>query len=552
LAFALALALTPGRPAAQAPSPRVLVLPFAVHAVTGSPDTGPRDWFWLGEGTAVSLTDALDVLHAGALSRDQRVAAFDRLQLPVSSALTRATMIRVGEFVGASEVVFGEVQVADLVTVRARVVRLQSGQELPAVVEQAPVSEVLAVFDRAARRLPEAMGRPAPAQGPDLAPRPPIDAFQSYVKGLLAPTPAGAQRFLESALKQMPRDARVLNALWSAYSAQGAHEKALAAAMAVPADSPLARKARFSAALSLIDLKRFDGAFKELTALNAERGAALVSNALGVVQLRRPTQPAAPPPVSFFARAVEQEPGNKDYLFNLGYAHALSGDVPNALSWLREAVRYDAAMGDAHLVMSAVLAASGRPVEAGRELDLAKLLGTRPEIAARTVGDKIPSSLERLPTVFDLAPPAAMGAAGTASQRQQQETAAFYLERGRALIAEHRDREAMDELKRAIYLSPYEDAPHLLLGRLHQRGGHLPEAIDEFKIAIWCRDSSAARVSLGGALLESGDRDGARREAERAVVLEPDSADAKALLKKIGGSGHLYSEIQRGTIPANE
>jgi tetratricopeptide (TPR) repeat protein len=526
----------------------VLVLPFAVHATAGSPGTGARDWFWLGEGTAVSLTDALDILRAGALSRDQRVAAFDRLQLPVSSALTRATMIRVGEFVGASELVFGEVQVADLVTVRARVVRLQSGQELPAVVEQAPVAEILAVFDRAARRLTETMGRPA-AQGPDLAPRPPIDAFQNYVKGLLAPTPAGAQRFLESALKQMPRDARVLNALWAAYSAQGAHDKALSAAMAVPADSPLARKARFSAALSLIDLKRLDGAFKELTALSADRGAALVSNALGVVQLRRASQPATPTAVSFFARAVEQEPGNTDYLFNLGYAHAMAADVPAALSWLREAVRYDAAMGDAHLVMSAVLAASGRPVEAARELDLAKLLGTRPEIAARTVGDKIPPNLERLPTVFDQAPPATVGAAGTASQRQQQETAVFHLDRGRALIAEHRDREALGELKRAIYLSPYEDEPHVILGRLHQRGGHLPEAIEEFKIAIWCRDSAAARISLGAALLESGDRDAARREAERALALEPDSADAKALLKKIGGSPHLYSEIQRGTIP---
>jgi hypothetical protein len=68
----------------------VLVLPFTVHAA-GSSETGPRDWFWLGEGAAVSLTDGLEALHAGALPRDQRVAAFDRLQLPVSSTLTRAT-----------------------------------------------------------------------------------------------------------------------------------------------------------------------------------------------------------------------------------------------------------------------------------------------------------------------------------------------------------------------------------------------------------------------------------------------------------------------------
>lgn len=533
----LALAWAPLHPAAQvATAPRVLILPFSVQsAAAGSAVSGAREWFWLGEGAAVSLTEGLDALHAGVISRDMRVAAFDRLQLPMSSTLTRATMIRVGEFVGASELVFGDVEVTDVVTVRARVVRLQTGQELSAVVEQGPAAEMLAVFDRASRRLAATMGRPV-TTGPAAARRQPVDAFQNYIKGLLAPTPAAGQRFLEAALKQSPRDARVLTALWSVYTAEGASEKALAAAMAVPADSPLARKARFSAAVSLIDLKRLDGAFKELTALNTERPSALVSNALGVVQLRRASQPAAPTAASFFGRAVEIEPGNTDYVFNLGYAHAIAGDAPAALSWLREAVRYDAALGDAHLVMSAVLIGSGRPVEGARELDLAKLLGTRPDISARAPSDKIPAGLERMPTVLDRLPaPAIDAGTGTATQRQQQETASFYLERGRALFADRRDREAIGELRRAVYLSPYEDEPHLLLGRLQQRGGHLPEAIDEFKIAIWCRETAAARTAFGAALLESGDREGARREVERALALEPDFADAKALLKKIGG-----------------
>ena len=53
-----------------------------------------------------------------------------------------------------------------------------------------------------------------------------------------------------------------LVALWSVYTAQGLHDKALAVASAVPKESPLSRKARFAAALSLIELGRFDGAFR--------------------------------------------------------------------------------------------------------------------------------------------------------------------------------------------------------------------------------------------------------------------------------------------------
>ena len=76
----------------------------------------------------------------------------------------------------------------------------------------------------------------------------------------------------------------MLTALWSVYAAQGLHDKALAAARNVPADSPLARRGQFSAALSLIELRRFDEAFKALTTLDAARPAAVLANALGVVQ----------------------------------------------------------------------------------------------------------------------------------------------------------------------------------------------------------------------------------------------------------------------------
>jgi hypothetical protein len=86
-----------------------------------------------------------------------------------------------------------------------------------------------------------------------------------------------------------------------------------------------------------------------------------------------------------------------------------------------------------------------------------------------------------------------------------------------------------------MYLAPYLDEPHLLAGRLYRRSGRLNEAIDEFKVAIWCRETVQARLALGEALLEAGEKDAARREAERALMLDPQSAAARELLKKIGG-----------------
>ncbi|HKW00955.1 MAG TPA: tetratricopeptide repeat protein [Vicinamibacterales bacterium] len=530
------VAVWPGRVPAMPQAPaaaRVLVMPFTV-LVDAKAAGGAGASLWLGEAARLLLLDDFERLGVTTVTRDESNAAFDRLQLPVSAALTRATMIRVGELVGASEIVFGDMRLSDQLTVRARMLKLGTSSAAPEVSRAGALTDIMPLFERTAMELATATGRrsatPAKTEPPMAFP-----VFESYVKGLVSPTPTAQQRFFESALKQAPHDPRLLLALWGVYAAQGQNEKALSVASGVSKDSPLSRRARFLAALSLIELSRFDGAAEQLGALNRERPSPVLSNALGIVQLRRPNGASSAAP--FFNRAVDAEPSNTDYLFNLGYAHALAQDAAGALSWLREAVRFDAANGDAHLVMSAVLMSTSKNVEAQRELDLAKQLGTRPDTSTLAVTTRIPPGLERLRTDLDVAPADRVDAnIANPAQRDQRETAAFHLDQGRALFNTQRDREATSELRRAIYLAPYEDLPHMLLGKIYVRGGRLTEAIDEFKVAIWCRETAEARVALAGALLESGDKDAAKREAERALVLDPLSAEAKAILKKIGAN----------------
>ena len=93
----------------------------------------------------------------------------------------------------------------------------------------------------------------------------------------------------------------------------------------------------------------------------------------------------------------------------------------------------------------------------------------------------------------------------------------------------------MAELQRAVFLSPYEAESHLLIGRIHLRGGRPREAIDALKISIWSQDTVAARVALGQAYLGVKDLASARMQAEKALAMDPASQDARSLLQKIGG-----------------
>jgi Flp pilus assembly protein TadD len=361
----------------------------------------------------------------------------------------------------------------------------------------------------------------------------PLTAFENYVKGLMSPAPAAQQRLLESAMMQAPRNGRILTSLWFVYSELDQHDKALSVAGAVPPEAGEYRRARWYVALSLITLRRFDGALKELTSLHAQTGSAAISNALGITELRRAAVPGSAQKAAFyFERAVNEAPGDPDFHFNLGYAKALAGDTAGATLWLRETIRRSAADGDARLVLAAVLASAGRAAESQRELELARLLGT--SVEGTPSAAKVPPGLERVRDRLDAASPSGSTPV-TPLGKDQPDTARFHLTRARTLFQETHDREAIAEVQRAIYLAPNEDEPHVLLGDAYRRAGRYAEAIDELKVAAWAKETAATRIALGRAYFESGDNIGARAEFERALSLAPDSAEAREWLRKIGG-----------------
>jgi tetratricopeptide (TPR) repeat protein len=536
VAVVWALGLLLPRPAAaQAAGSRVLVIPF---------ENTRHDLrlHWLSEAAAVLLGDELNARGVGAITREERVRAFEELHLPLSASLTRATVIKVGQIVGASEVIVGEFALDDgRLTVSAHGIRVDVGRLQPEVTEQAALADLFPLFDRLGRRL-----APGPADVRSDS-RPPLDAFESYIKGLIAESPSAQATFLETAVKQFPGYDRAELALWGVRTDQDDHAAALSAVRAVPGTSPLAGRARFLSGVSLLELKRYDEAFDLFKALVDQagispagpppRGAAAAFNNLGVVQIRRGGTLQTGTAVFYLTKAADADPGDADYLFNLGYAYVLERNHQGAIYWLREALRRNPSDPHAHYVLAAALQASGNAVEAAREKELARQLSAQyEELERRAAADKlpVPKGLERVREE----PDAAMGfrpeqAIVNAAQREQHELATFHLDRGRRLFEREEDREAMLELRRAVYLSPYETQAHLLIGRIHLRGGRRQEAVDALKISIWSEDSAPARVALAEAYLKLGNKAAARTELERALVLDPASADAKRLLSEL-------------------
>jgi Flp pilus assembly protein TadD len=516
--------------AAQVSPGRTLVVPFE------NTRDEPR-FQWLSEAAAVLLTDGLRATQPGAIVRSERVRAFEQLYLPVSGSLSRATIIKVGQLVGAGAVIVGTFRVEGTsLAVTARSIRLDAGRLQPELTERGELTELFTIFERLAARIAQ-----RPPRVDEAGAHPPLDAFENYIKGLLAESTGARASFLEAALRDQPGFDRARLALWEVRAEQADHAAALETVRGVPSSSPLSFGARFFAAISLIELKRYEDAERILKGLsdatNVDPAAsAAVLNNMGVLVLRRGAAPQTGSAVYYLTKATDADP-DPDYMFNLGYAYASDKNYQGALYWLREALRRDPADVDAHYVLAVALQATGNSVESSRERDLSRQLSSRYQDLDRRAAEnrvQVPPGLERI----RLEPEGSIALRAeqtifTSAQREQRELAAFHLEQGRRLFEREQDREALAELRRAVYLSPYEARAHLLIGRIHLRAGRPADAVDAFKISIWSEDQASAHVYLAEAYVKLGDKTNARAEAQRALVLDPSSADAKRLLSEI-------------------
>jgi Tfp pilus assembly protein PilF len=504
-------------------SDRFLVVPFE------NPAREARV-YWIGEASAVLLADDLNAFGKRAYTREERLDAFQRLQVPPIASLSHATVIRLGQVVGATNVVTGSFRLTGgMISVRAQSIRLDTGQMQHEFVEAGPLDDLFAVFERVSRRLagPAASGR-APA-------RPALPVFENYIKGLVANSTAAKTGYLEAAIKLDPNFDRARLELWHVHYDEGNGQLALVTAAAVPDTSSMYPRARFNVALSLVQLNRLDDAFATLRTLADRAPSPTVMNNMGVVQMRRPATPQTGRATYYFNQALKLDQDDPDYHFNLGYAYWAEKDPQSAIFWLRETVRRNPADGEAHAVLAAALQATGATAEAARERELAtQLSSTYAEWAKKPGAEPIPRGLERLKPALEVSTLRRVdNAIAITGQREQRELAAFHLDRGRRFFEQGSNSEAVTELSRAIYLSPYEAEAHLLLGRIYMRTGETASAIDAFKIALWSQESVEGRIALAQAYLHVKDQAAARAALQRAVALDPNSVEAKELLGKL-------------------
>jgi len=520
----------------------------------------PAKLDWLSEGLEELTIERLTAAGEQVYSHTGRAAELERYGLPSGSTFSHATMLRVAEDLDADYVIYGRYALKGAaLTLEMRILSMNPLSLRPPMQESGPVDSLMDLHTRLLWRTLSSRDGYYSLSLADFTKRQPplrLDAFEQYSRGLQASDADAKLRQLHEAVKLAPDWPDANFALGEAYFAKKDYNAALAWFFKVPKTYDRYAEALFFSGVCRLQSNQPDRAEEDFHNLQevlktSSAGADLpeVLNDLAIAQARQGKVAAAQ---ASLKRAAEMAPGEDDYSFNRGLLALQSDDAAAAAVYFRDAAERepDSAEDRALLILS--LEKAGKTSEADQEREGAKeAFGPNglPPIQVDGKGETL-ARLTRIKSELDLSGLRAERAdapASTSSAAAGSETPAARIRRGRLELSAGNMDAAEKEFRAALAAEPDNAAAHRGLGEIERHQGKMDDAVKELQASLAARDSAEVRTLLAKIYLEQKKTDLARAEAEKALKLAPNYADAKQLLdhlqnskaaaKKPGGGG---------------
>jgi tetratricopeptide (TPR) repeat protein len=514
---------------------------------------------WLGEGLEELTVQYLTGAGQQVYSHAARTAELERNGFPPSARLSRASMLRIAQDLDADFVVFGSFSSdGKSLTVESRVLRLDPATLLPPIRETATLASLM---DLQKKITWQTLKRNDASYAPTLAEFSKsqrllrLDAFEHYIRGLLATDDETRLRELREASRLEPMWADVDFALGETYLARNDCNSALTWFSHVPKKHERYVEAVFSTGVCRLQLNQPDRAeevFASLQAALADNSSEAqvglsaaelpeIVNDLAVARLRQGKTAAAE---ADLRRASDLDPDEDDYPFNLGLLALRAKDFPAAATYFREASDRRAENPEDRALLIYALEAAGKKSEADEEREAARAalgpdglpaIHMDPKNEAAALLLRIKTELDTTAIRFEIETPRT-ASASSGTNGGAGDTATSHLWRARQELSAGRLDDAEREFRATLQLYPKSAAAHRGLGEIQRRRGKLDEAIQELQASLQSRDSAVVRVLLARVFLEQKKPDAARVEAQRALKLAPNYTEAKQLLEHLQGS----------------
>ena len=525
----------------KADSPRVILV-FPLENMSGNASLG-----WMSEGIAELIATRLASPTRYVLQRGERDDAYEQLGLPLETPLTLASEYKVARTLGATVAVVGSFTLAgDQLTTRVQWLNIPKLSLSHPIVVIGKLTELDVLETRLAWKLLRSQDREGvTGNEEDFRNRfPPVrlDAFESYIRGILSTDSKTRVHFLRESARLNPRDHRAAFALGQYYFEQESYTDSARWLQILNSGDRDYAESLFILGIDQYFLGRYVPAEIDLKKLAGMVPLGEVINNLGAVELRLGHYDEA---LADFKQALQKEQSDSDYDFNMSMALWHLKKYDQVAEYLHKVLTQDPDDLDAHVLLAEV---SGELGDAKtRQSELAWVSEHQKDSADDPPGDQssAPSEPDPSPRIkkeydakaFHLLSLAITRASQSRLAQQPaqvvQSDGQTHLKQGLELLGAGRLPEAERELDQAALLLPQSSEAHQALGQTYEREGKHTLAATEFETSLKLKDSFEGHLWLARTYVSLDHLEPALKQAQAAEQLEPASTEAKDLAERI-------------------
>ena len=485
---------------------------------------------WIGEAFPEVLSQHLTSSQLYVISRDDRVHAFDHSGIPQNLLPSRATIYRIAEEMDADYVVMGSYTFSgNVFTAHAQLLDMKKLHLYPPVESSGPLANLIDLQTMLAWEVLQEMHvHPATTRDHFLKAVPPVrlDAFENYIRGILATSYQQRVHYFHEALKLNPNYTLAMLQLGRTYFDNHEYESASVWFARIPKTDPAIGEASFLLGLSEFYRGNFDKALAAFNYLLTRVPLTELYNNMGVAEARRGRRAQA---VEYFSRAVNADPYDADYRFNLAVALFKNGDSAGASRQLKDELQQRPNDGEAKTLLDMINRGVPPPqpspgAGAGNALLPPNQLHLPMERIKRNYDEASYRQIEMQIHNFEEARLATM-------DRNKQ--AAYHVESGKELLAKNIPDQAEAEFRAAIGADSSNVVAHAQLAMLLEKKGDVTGARAEAQTSVRLKPNVDGLLVLARLDLKQNQVQLAAGEVNRALALEPGNATALALKRDI-------------------
>ena len=485
---------------------------------------------WIGEAFPEVLSQHLTSSQLYVISRDDRVHAFDHSGIPQNLLPSRATIYRIAEEMDADYVVMGSYTFSgNVFTAHAQLLDMKKLHLYPPVESSGPLANLIDLQTMLAWEVLQEMPvHPATTRDQFLKAVPPVrlDAFENYIRGILATSYQQRVHYFHEALKLNPNYTLAMLQLGRTYFDNHEYESASVWFARIPKTDPAIGEASFLLGLSEFYRGNFDKAFAAFNYLSTRVPLTELYNNMGVAEARRGRRAQA---VEYFSRAVNADPYDADYRFNLAVALFKNGDSAGASRQLKDELQQRPNDGEAKTLLDMINRGVPPPqpspgAGAGNALLPPNQLHLPMERIKRNYDEASYRQIEMQIHNFEEARLATM-------DRNKQ--AAYHVESGKELLAKNIPDQAEAEFRAAIGADSSNVVAHAQLAMLLEKKGDVAGARAEAQTSVRLKPNVDGLLVLARLDLKQNQVQLAAGDVNRALALEPANTTALALKRDI-------------------